>query len=186
MKTNIAIIITIIIMTLALTIWVPSLLHPKRNAVVAPVDTTLNLDNSIAPDFEITDINGTHISLSKFKGKTIILNFWASWCVPCVKEYPQMINLAKTLNGDLVIIALSVDANLKDINEFTKRYGTPPDNFYIAHDPLRKITQDLYGTIQLPESFIIDKDLKMRKKIIGASIEWDGADFTNILNDIYF
>lgn len=121
-------------------------------------------------------MDGTVVRLDDYRGKAVVVNFWASWCIPCAVEYPQMVRLASFYPEDLVIVAVSVDADRSAIDRFIARFGGPPANFLIAHDPEKKIAQDVFGTVNLPESYLIDAAQILRDKIIGASVAWDGPE----------
>ncbi len=118
-----------------------------------------------APSFSITASNGQTISQDNFGGKLLILNFWATWCPPCIEETPSLIELHKRFaNRGLVVLGISVDKNEKAYQAFLKRFGLP---YLTARDPEEKINTD-YGTIKYPESYIIDQRGKVLQKIVGA------------------
>lgn len=75
--------------------------------------------NSNAPDFTAKDLNGNTITLSELKGKVILLDFWASWCVPCKKSMPHLIELYTNNKADsLIVIGINVDTDLDKVKEF--------------------------------------------------------------------
>ncbi len=134
-----------------------------------------------APDFTYEDIGGTVGALSKHRGKVVILNFWASWCPPCVAEFPQLLTLAATYPDDVVLLALSSDHDPAMMDRFLARLkreqgakATAP-NVVIARDVDNSIILPVYGTARLPETIVIDADGIMREKVSGA-IEWDAPD----------
>lgn len=128
----------------------------------------------IVPSFEFTDIHGTSRSIEIFKGKTVVLNFWASWCAPCVKEFPLFLQLASAYPEDVVFIGLSSDHNKEDMDKFLNRLrkNYPQemalDNVIIAMDEESQITAGLFQTYRLPETIIIDDRGLMKAKLIGA------------------
>ena len=125
-----------------------------------------------APDFALKDIYGKTVSLAQFKGKPVLLNFWASWCGPCKEELPSMQRLheASKNNGELQIIAISIDrSNFKKVNEYAKNLNL---SFPILLDPDRK-TRKAYFIRGLPTSYLIDADGKLKGFISGAR-KWDG------------
>lgn len=130
------------------------------------------------PEFSFTDLQGRTHSVSEYRGKALILNFWASWCAPCVKEFPQMLRLAEMEADKLVIVFLSSDENKNDIERFIKRHITQdiPANAIVALDEGKSITQTLFQTYKLPESYLVTAEGYIREKIIGADVVWDGAD----------
>lgn len=134
-----------------------------------------------APDFAYVTTNGKAGKLSDHKGKIIIMNFWASWCPPCVAEFPQLLNLAALYPDDVVLLALSSDHDRAMMDRFLARLlrengktATAP-NVVLAWDKDQSITLPVYGTARLPETIVIDKAMIMREKVAGA-IEWDGPD----------
>ena len=131
-----------------------------------------------APDFTYEDINGVTGALAKHRGKVVILNFWASWCPPCVAEFPQLLNLAAAYPDDIVLLALSSDHDQAMMDRFLTRLkreqgakATAP-NIVIARDADNSIILPVYGTARLPETIIIDGNGIMLEKVSGA-IEWD-------------
>lgn len=133
-----------------------------------------------APDFTFTDIKGKSRRLSDFDGKIVMLNFWASWCPPCVKEFPDLLAVAASMPDDVVLLALSSDFEEAPMNRFLRQLERQsPENYrlpniIIGMDESAAITQKLYGTRLLPETVLIDKDGIMRRKIAGAN--WSRTD----------
>lgn len=139
-----------------------------------------------APAFDFKTIEGRRYSLQEFSGKVVVLNFWASWCAPCVIEFPQMINLAKMTDGQAVFIFLSLDDGLKDIERFLKKHAPSlPSNVHVAWDEDKSISQDLFGTFKLPETFILSKDLMIEEKVIGADLIWDSPEMKGKIDALY-
>src|SRR5213594_3709996 len=96
-----------------------------------------------APDFSIAADNGRTISASNFGGKLLVLNFWATWCPPCISETPSLSRFADQMSRlGVVVLAVSVDKNDKAYHDFLARYKP---QFLIARDPEQKINAD-YGT----------------------------------------
>lgn len=131
-------------------------------------------DGVIVPDIKFQSIDGIEHSLYDFKGKIIILNFWATWCTPCIIEFPELLELANNRPDDLVLIALSVDENARNIPIFLQKHNfeTKKSNVIIAHDVGKVISQDTFQTSTYPETFIIAPDLSITKKINGV-VEWN-------------
>jgi cytochrome c biogenesis protein CcmG/thiol:disulfide interchange protein DsbE len=124
-----------------------------------------------APDFTITADNGRVISTTSFGGRLLVLNFWATWCTPCVEEVPSLDQFAKELAGSgVVVLGVSVDKDPKAYHAFLSRANV---SFMTARDPEAKISAD-YGTFKVPESYIIDSRGKVVQKIIGEENWSDG------------
>ena len=125
-------------------------------------------------DFAYTDINGSSHRLSDFKGKVILVHFWASWCAPCVEEFPQLIALAKSEPERITVIALSSDTSEKKIRQFIRKWNIPA-NMDIVWDENRRITYDQFQTMNYPETILIGCDYTMYDKVIGMSQDWPGT-----------
>ena len=128
-----------------------------------------------APDFTLLDMQGRQVSLSQFRGKVVILNFWATWCPPCRKEMPSMERLYRDFKEkDMVMLAVNVDENGKQaVREFLRRM---PYSFPILLDN-ENIAQNSYGVFRFPESFVIDRNGVVIEKIIGARNWLSGPTF---------
>ncbi len=144
------------------------------SAVPKNSDTTL-FKPIPAPDFTFKDRNNTPIRLSDFKDRIVVLNFWATWCAPCVIEFPQMLSLAKKLEGKAVFLFLSVDDNAQDVERFLnlKKNHVLSKNVYVGIDTEKHISRDLYDSKKYPETYLIGPGLMIHDKVIGASKEWD-------------
>lgn len=127
-----------------------------------------------APEVSFTDLNGNVHALHDLKGKTVLLNFWATWCPPCVAEFPDLLSLADQYPDDFVLITLSSDQNKEDISTFFERFSEDIqenlalDNVIIAHDPGQTITRETFKTHRYPESILIAPDLTVIRKITGV------------------
>jgi cytochrome c biogenesis protein CcmG/thiol:disulfide interchange protein DsbE len=118
-----------------------------------------------APDFSITTDTGKTMSKSDFGGKLLLLNFWATWCPPCIEEIPGLNDMAQALGPKgLVILGVSVD---KDADIYKKFLQRNPLLYPTARDPEQKINLR-YGTIQYPESYLIDRNGKVIEKYISS------------------
>jgi cytochrome c biogenesis protein CcmG/thiol:disulfide interchange protein DsbE len=119
-----------------------------------------------APDFSITADNGRTITAANFGGKLLLLNFWATWCPPCIEELPSLDQFQRQFaNSGLVVLGVSVDKDEKAYRRFLSRVNV---SFLTARDPDSKISAD-YGTFQYPESYLINRDGKVVMKVINAT-----------------
>ena len=121
-----------------------------------------------APDFSITADNGRTITPSNFGGKLLILNFWATWCQPCVEEIPSLNEFQrKFASSGVVVLGVSVDKDEKVYRDFLTRARV---SFLTARDPDHKINAE-YGTLKFPETYIIDARGKVLRKIV-SNADW--------------
>lgn len=128
-----------------------------------------------APDFTLSDMQGKKVSLADFRGKVVLINFWASWCPPCRKEMPSMERLYRQYQQQgLVILAVNVEKNgAQAVQRFLQQ---TPYSFPILLDTDAEV-QNRYKVFRFPESFIIDRNGKVVEKVIGA-IDWtSGSTF---------
>lgn len=136
---------------------------------------------SEAPDFTLSTQNGKITKLSQLKGKVVLLNFWATFCTPCLAELPSMERLLKNFRWeDFEILAISIDNSWKDIDEFHSQLGTPP--FPILLDQEKKV-MDLYGIRRIPESVLIDKKGTIVQIFKGA-YDWDNSKIKELIQTL--
>ncbi len=141
-----------------------------------------DMEKNGVPDFTLRDLAGNSVQLSQFKGKVVLVNFWATWCAPCVKEFPSLQNLVKHFKGEIVVLAVSYDRQIEDIESFIKAFGVAPENFVIVWDKERS-TSKLYGTDVLPETYILSREQKLIRKIAGEAV-WDEPLAIQFFTDI--
>ncbi len=135
------------------------------------------------PDFKFTTLKGNESNLSSLKGKVVLINFWASWCAPCIEEIPSMIKLAEKYGDQIEIIAISADAEIAEVNNFLKSFPEiEKPNIHIVWDEKKELMQ-LFEIDRLPESFLTNKDLKLARKILG-SINWISQDTTDYIDKL--
>ncbi len=121
--------------------------------------------NNIAPDFALKSIEGKTVKLSDYKGKVVIIDFWATWCPPCRKGIPDLISIQKDFKDDLVIIGISLDGEktIKDVPGFVKSYGI---NYPIVYGDEKVVAA--YGGIEgIPTAFIVDKEGNVVDQHVG-------------------
>jgi thiol-disulfide isomerase/thioredoxin len=119
-------------------------------------------------DFTMKDLDGKDVSLSSFKGKVILLNFWATWCGPCKAEIPEFVELQKQYGKDgLMVVGYSVDDEAPKARAFANEYKI---NYPVLLGLGREDVQDAYGPIWgIPASFIISRDGKVCQKHLGIA-----------------
>ena len=126
---------------------------------------------SRAPEFQAVHLStGRPASLADYRGKVLLLNIWATWCPPCRVEMPSLERLQRKLAGtDFRLVSVSID---KDDSTLVRRFAQELGlSFEILHDRPGAI-QEAYQTTGVPESFVIDRNGVIIKKIIGAE-QWD-------------
>lgn len=134
-----------------------------------------------APVFSFRDLNGAAHSLEEYRDRTVILNFWASWCAPCVIEFPRLLRAAVRRGEGTVLVALSLDAEEAAIEKFLRsldaesRKLLEKGNIVVGRDEGKTVSQGLFQTYRLPETVFIGPGLVLRGKIAGA--EWSDAEF---------
>ncbi len=126
-----------------------------------------------APDFTLTSLDGERYTLSKLRGKVVLVNFWATWCPPCRQEIPDLSRLhTRYKDRDFMVLGISLDEISPDqIRKFAQNYKI---SYPVLHGPrseLGKITKSYGGIQAIPTSFLIDKQGKIRARYIGARSE---------------
>jgi cytochrome c biogenesis protein CcmG, thiol:disulfide interchange protein DsbE len=117
-----------------------------------------------APGFSLVTDSGRKITRSDFGGKVLVLNFWATWCPPCIEEIPTLDAMQKQLaSRGVVVLAVSVDKNEQGYKQFLNRAKV---SFQTARDAKADLSS-LYGTFKYPETYIINKDGKVVAKLIS-------------------
>jgi thiol-disulfide isomerase/thioredoxin len=140
-----------------------------------------------APDIILTDMNGKPVRLYDYKGKIVLLNFWATWCTPCIAEFPQFIKLAQAMPDDLVILAVSIEDDKVSIGKFLKRHVpgyAAAKNVQLFWDHDKSVSQDLFQTVRVPETIVITPEMMMARKVAGLSIEWDSEETKKYLSGL--
>lgn len=127
-----------------------------------------------APEFVVSDETRT-VDLSKLRGKVVVLNLWASNCAPCVEELPSLLELQRQM-PDLAIIAVSIDQDSDAYHRFLERHHV---NLVTVRDADQRVNA-LYGTAQIPETYIIDRQGILRRKFVSAQ-DWTSPEITSYL-----
>lgn len=131
-----------------------------------------------APDFTVSDGQKT-VSLSQFRGKPVVLNFWATWCPPCVEEVPSIVAMQKEMGDKVVVLAVSIDVDNDAYTQFTAKRMP---GVLTVRDGDQKVSS-LYGTFGWPETYIIDPKGIIRRKLIGAQ-DWTSPEMIDYLNKL--
>jgi cytochrome c biogenesis protein CcmG/thiol:disulfide interchange protein DsbE len=132
-----------------------------------------------APDFTVRDSDRT-VTLSQLKGQVVVLNFWATWCPPCIEEMPSLVRMQQRMQSKgVTVLAVSVDVDESNYRRFLKDHNV---NLLTVRDPDQK-SNGLYGTFKFPETYIIDRNGVMRRKFIGA-VDWTEPEIIDFLSKL--
>lgn len=130
-----------------------------------------------APDFTVQD-SDRKVSLADLHGQIVLLNFWATWCPPCVEEMPSLVQLQHRFkNKGITVLAVSLDDDGNAYHQFLKDHQI---DFLTVRDPAKQ-SSNLYGTFKYPETYVIDRNGIVRRKFIGA-VEWSQPEIVEFLN----
>ena len=137
-----------------------------------------SLVGNTAPDFTVQDAD-RKVTLHDLRGKIVVLNFWATWCPPCVEEMPSLVRLQSNLKDRVVVLAVSVDDDERSYRTFLKKNNV---DLLTVRDPQQK-SNELYGTFKFPETYIIDRQGVVQRKFIGP-VDWTRPDVVEYLNKL--
>ena len=155
-----------VVLTAVGIVWIKSLVPPE-----SPSGSLQFL--SAAPELPVFDKAGKKTDLAKQKGKIFIVNFWATWCPPCVEEIPALSRFwdKYRTREDVELYAISVDKDWKTIDDFMAKN---PSTIPLFHDP-GAATAKRFGTTQYPETYIINDKGRVLFRVQGA-VDWSNAD----------
>lgn len=140
----------------------------QKFSAVKLAEETLAIGND-APHFELKDNNGKVVSLSDFEGKTIVLDFWGTWCPPCLDEVPKLKSFYEKNKKDIVLIGIACNEEKDDWYAAIKNYDLKWPQL-INSD--KNDVAVLYGISKYPTKIVIDKNLKIVKRFVGATEEF--------------
>lgn len=134
------------------------------------------------PDFTLSDMQGKQHSLSDYRGKVVMVNFWATYCGPCIKEMPSMQRLKEKLGGKpFAILAVDMAEEKGAVEAFLKKHDIQV-NFPILLNPEGDVVENWMITA-VPTTFIVDPQGKIRYALFGG-IEWDKPDVIETINGL--
>lgn len=134
---------------------------------------------AMAPQYAAVDLAGDSVSLADHEGEVVLLNVWATWCIPCQKEIPALQRLHERFGEQgLRIVGVSVDARGEEANvrQFADSYGVTYD---VWHDPAEQVIST-FRVIGVPNTFLIDREGVVRWKHIGPVLDDDPALLTSV------
>lgn len=133
-----------------------------------------------APDFALPGLDRNTVSLANYRGQVVVLNFWATWCQPCVEEAPSLEKFSAEMQPlGVTVIGVSVDEDVAALQKFVADYRL---SFPIARDPGGSLAAH-FGTFKFPETYIIDRNGRVAEKIIGA-IDWQDPQIVNFVHNL--
>jgi peroxiredoxin len=132
---------------------------------------------SRAPEFKVSDGTQT-VDLANLRGHVVVLNFWATWCIPCIEELPSLVELQRRM-PQITVVAISAD---EDADAYRKFLVDNHVNFVTVRDPPTQI-QKLYGTVKIPESYVIDQSGILRRKFVSAQ-DWTSPEILDYLGKL--
>ncbi len=126
-----------------------------------------------APAFRLPSLAGGQVDLASQRGKVVVLNFWATWCPPCVEEMPSLERLYRTLSPEgLSVVAVACDDDQADVQKFVSQHGlTLP----VLIDLGGRVAGDDYRTTGYPETFLLDRQGRIVRHVVGPE-EWDSPE----------
>jgi len=136
------------------------------------------LIGSSAPDFTVSDSQKT-VSLHNYKGKVVVLNFWASWCAPCIEELPSLIQMQHDLGDRVTVLAVATDQDPDTYQRFVREHNV---DLITVNDTAQKSNAE-YGTWGWPETYIIDRKGIVRRKFIGP-VDWTNPTIVSYLEKL--
>lgn len=131
-----------------------------------------------APDFTVRD-SDREVALHALRGKVVVLNFWATWCPPCVEEMPSLVAMQAKMKASVTVLAVSLDLDESAYHRFLKNRGI---NLLTVRDADKK-SSELYGTFGYPETYIIDAQGVLRRKFIGP-VDWSRPEIIEYLQKL--
>jgi cytochrome c biogenesis protein CcmG/thiol:disulfide interchange protein DsbE len=130
-----------------------------------------------APQFTVSDGTQT-VDLSKLRGRIVVLNFWATWCVPCIEEVPSLVEMQRRM-PQVAVVAISSDEDASVYRQFLSDNHV---NFVTVRDPSGRIPK-LFGTVKIPETYVIDQRGVLRRKFVSAQ-NWTTPEILDYLSKL--
>ena len=185
MKTNFFLVIIAIAVGFGATQLIGQTPSQRQDVRTVPVEveTQSAEEGHKVPDVQLTTLDGKVMHLDDLLDHDILLNFWASWCAPCIVELPQLLTVARN-NPEMFVILLSSDLTKEALQTFLKKLpeeDTKQKNVIIAWDQKGKITRGVFQTFQLPETVLIDEKGFLKHKIVGL-VDWESDEVLELIS----
>jgi cytochrome c biogenesis protein CcmG/thiol:disulfide interchange protein DsbE len=133
----------------------------------------------VAPDFTVQDAE-RKVALNEFRGKVVVLNFWATWCMPCIEEMPSLVQMQRRLKDrGITVVAVSLDKDAESYQRFLRNHNI---SLLTVRDEKQQ-SSDLYGTFKFPETYVIDRNGVMRRKFVGP-VDWSQPEVVDFLSKL--
>lgn len=132
---------------------------------------------SLAPGFTVSDGVQT-AALDPLRGRVVVLNFWATWCIPCIEEVPSLVEMQQRL-PKVAVVAISDDEDAATYSRFLMLNHV---DFLTVRDPSLRV-QHMYGTVKIPESYVIDEKGVLRRKFVSAQV-WTSPEILDYLGKL--
>ncbi|GIX08252.1 MAG: hypothetical protein KatS3mg115_2655 [Candidatus Poribacteria bacterium] len=154
----------------------------SQTAAEAPPAQAIPTYPDVAPDFQLTDLSGNLVRLSDYRGQGVILDFWATWCPPCVQEIPHFIELYEAYHEKgLTILGIVVNDSRENVEQFVQEKGVPYPVLLGSSEEIREIAEAYGGVQYLPTTFLIRPDGTIYQRLIGYH---DKATLESLLPEI--
>lgn len=151
--------------------------QPELSHNLTPVKNVIS-----ASDFELPDMDEEKVKLSKYRGKVVLLNFWATWCPPCIREMPSMERLHQQVDAEeFKVLAVNQMEDVDQVFAFTGQLDVDP-TFEILFDATSEVSQ-AYAVRGLPTTYLIDKKGNIRYRAVGGR-EFNHPGVIEIINQL--
>ena len=132
---------------------------------------------SRAPEFTVSD-GRQSLDLNKLRGRVVVLNFWATWCLPCIDEIPTLVEMKHRM-PQIAVVSVSADEDDAAYQQFLAAHSV---NFVSVRDPSYRIPH-MYGTVKIPETYVIDRKGVLRRKFVSAQ-NWTSPEILDYLSKL--
>jgi cytochrome c biogenesis protein CcmG, thiol:disulfide interchange protein DsbE len=128
-----------------------------------------------APEFRVSD-GRQSVDLAALRGHVVVLNFWATWCLPCIDEVPTLVELQRRM-PQITVVAVSSDEDDAAYRQFLAAHSV---DFLTVRDPSYRVPH-MYGTVKIPETYVIDRNGSVRRKFVSAQ-DWTSPEIVDYLS----